>query len=168
MCITCFHEYESDETSLVCCSEVKVLPPTNELPFLESLNCSNTMVDTIPCYPRLEVLNCSNTRVFELPIFPRLTDVYCNNTPIRAIPSCPRLRFVFARNCRSLTSLGDSRFTHLSVSDSLWLIPSPENMDSLIKIQDSFRRALKRREFAKRLVLIKHVPFDLVNVIMKM
>ena len=151
----------------LCCSNTPIRE-IGSFPNLVHLECNSSMVEKISSMDTLFELECANTNIVSLPVFLGLNMLKCDYNKIRYIPRLPHLDFIEARGCRFL--LENRSNCEGDFRDCVWLKSKNgkyrERVRHVIFLQRAFRKFIKRKRFIIRLVLIKRLPLELVNLVL--
>ena len=159
MCKICDKTYDDNTTELYCCQNVTEIPI---LPELEYLVCYDTKITKIPLLPKLEYLYCYNTKITEIPLLPKLKYLDCYNTNITEIPVLPKLKRLNCYNTK-ITALPKIPNCLIEANNCVWLNPSAERINKLVRLQRWIRSALDKR--TKIIHAAMHTHRDLVYVL---
>lgn len=80
----------------LCCrnNQLSRLPPINECPNIERIDCASNEITEIPVYKKLKSLICSNNRLTMIPNLENLNKLICNKNIINYIGVCGNLKYL--------------------------------------------------------------------------
>lgn len=66
--------------------------------YVDTINCSNRGITSIPVYPNLKKLICTFNKITSVPGYPMLKKLFCYNSEVEEIGGCPALRVLECQN----------------------------------------------------------------------
>jgi hypothetical protein len=130
---------------------------------LTNLKMEKGILESIPFLRSLEYLEITdNKTISHIQNLPFLADITLKNTNVRVIKTTNLLN-LHCENCRLLTEIPIVREIYLRACS--WLFINENRKSSLIFLQRKVKKYLKERKKTVYLVLNRHLPYELSNLI---
>ena len=125
-------------------TNIKKIP---HLPNLITITCNYTNIKIINNLPKLSLLECCGSKIQNINNLPNLTELYCSFCLyLHTIELFPKLIKLYCLGSRIVTlELPKDNIVDVISLHSIWLEQYPDDIKQVIKIQQYFRRHIKKR-----------------------